>query len=38
MQALGTSDYRGMWPATKEDEEEGYPLYAFLFRFLSCLL
>ena len=29
MQSLGTSDYRGhFWPVTKEDEEDGYPLYA----------
>jgi len=25
MQALGTSDYRGAWPVTKEEEDEGYP-------------
>ncbi|KAH9895790.1 glycogen synthase [Cubamyces lactineus] len=26
MQALGTSDYRGFnWPASQEDEDEGYP-------------
>lgn len=29
MQGLATSDYRGYsaWPASAEDEEEGYPLY-----------
>ena len=32
MQALGTSDYRGyQWPSQHEDEEEGYPLYVFLY-------
>ena len=34
MQALGTSDYRGyQWPSQHEDEEEGYPLYVFLFAY-----
>ena len=30
MQGLATSDFRGYqaWPASAEDEEEGYPLYA----------
>ena len=36
MQGLTTSDYRGtMWPG-KEDEDEGYPLYA-LFIFVVYL-
>lgn len=30
MQALNTSDYRGyQWPASQEEEEEGYPLYVY---------
>ena len=41
MQSLQTSDYRGgQWPGfSKEEEEEGYPLYVLssrLFQLCKC--
>lgn len=39
MQGLNTSDYRGTteWPVSKEEEDEGYPLWVSYLFFLCSM-